>query len=127
MRKHKEEKSLVALNEGSIFYKIKRFFRNLFKGKDEIIQPQVSNINNDAQDNKKGAFVELLRNIEDEETSLLKLQRQYDSGNIKVDDLSDSQMKDLIKLYKKQISELSKSNEIRKQKLLQYRKRLQAT
>ncbi len=127
MRKHKEEKSLVALNEGSIFYKIKRFFRNLFKGKDEIIQPQVSNINNDAQDNKKGAFVELLRNIEDEETSLLKLQRQYDSGNIKVDDLSDSQMKDLIKLYKKQISELSKSNEVRKQKLLQYRKRLQAT
>lgn len=127
MRKHKEEKSLVALNEGSIFYKIKRFFRNLFKGKDEIIQPQVSNINNDAQDNKKGAFVESLRNIEDEETSLLKLQRQYDSGNIKVDDLSDSQMKDLIKLYKKQISELSKSNEVRKQKLLQYRKRLQAT
>lgn len=127
MRKHKEEKSLVALNEGSIFYKIKRFFRNLFKGKDEIIQPQVSNINNDAQDNKKGAFVESLRNIEDEETSLLKLQRQYDIGNIKVDDLSDSQMKDLIKLYKKQISELSKSNEVRKQKLLQYRKRLQAT
>ena len=65
--------------------------------------------------------------IEDEETSLLKLQRQYDSGNIKVDDLSDSQMKDLIKLYKKQISELSKSNEVRKQKLLQYRKRLQTT
>ena len=62
-----------------------------------------------------------------EETSLLKLQRQYDSGNIKVDDLSDSQMKDLIKLYKKQISELSKSNEVRKQKLLQYRKRLQTT
>ena len=127
MRKHKEEKSLVAINEGSIFYKIKRFFRSLFKGKDEIIQPQVFNINNDAQDNKKGAFVESLRNIEDEETSLLKLQRQYDSGNIKVDDLSDSQMKDLIKLYKKQISELSKSNEVRKQKLLQYRKRLQAT
>ena len=65
--------------------------------------------------------------IEDEETSLLKLQRQYDSGNIKVDDLSDSQMKDLIKLYKKQISELSKSNEVRRQKLLQYRKRLQTT
>ena len=66
-------------------------------------------------------------NTENDETKLLKLQRQYDSGNIKTDDLSESQMKDLIKLYKKQISELSKSNEARKQKLLQYRKRLQAT
>lgn len=198
MGKHIEEKSLVAINENSIFYRIKRFFRNLFKGKEnEITQPQVSNINNDVQDNKKDAFVESLKNIENEETKLLKLQkqyekgeiatgelsdeqvlslkelyqkqignleksnekrkrkilqhkdgqsfwnsimntendetkllklqRQYDSGNIKVEDLSDSQMKDLIKLYKKQISELSKSNEARKQKLLQYRKRLQAT
>lgn len=131
MGKHIEEKSLVAINEGSIFYRIKRFFRNLFNGKNEIIQPQVSNINNEVQDNEKETFVESLKNslknIEDEETKLLKLQKQYDSGNIKVDDLSDSQMKDLIKLYKKQISELSKSNETRKQKLLQYRKRLQAT
>lgn len=198
MGKHIEEKSLVAINEGSIFYRIKRFFRNLFKGKeDENIQPQVSNINNNIQDNKKDSFVEALRNIENDETrllklqrqyekgeiatgelsdeqvlslkelyqkqignleksnenrkrkilqhkdgqsfwksimntendetKLLKLQRQYDSGNIKVEDLSDSQMKDLIKLYKNQISELSKSNEARKQKLLQYRKRLQAT
>ena len=201
MGKHIEEKSLVVINEGSIFYRIKRFFRNLFNGKNEIIQPQVSNINNEVQDNEKETFVESLKNslknIEDEETKLLKLQkqyekgeiatdelsneqilslkelykkqignlersnenrkrkilqhkdgqsfwkgtmntendetkllklqRQYDSGNIKVDDLSDSQMKDLIKLYKKQISELSKSNETRKQKLLQYRKRLQAT
>ena len=198
MGKNIEEKSLVAINEGSIFYRIKRFFRNLFKGKeDENIQPQVSNINNNIQDNKKDSFVEALRNIENDETrllklqrqyekgeiatgelsdeqvlslkelyqkqignleksnenrkrkilqhkdgqsfwksimntendetKLLKLQRQYDSGNIKVEDLSDSQMKDLIKLYKNQISELSKSNEARKQKLLQYRKRLQAT
>ena len=199
MGKHINEKSLVAVNENSIFYKIKRFFRNLFKGKNDIEeeQPQITNINSNVQESKKDTFIESIRNIENEETKLLKLQkqyekgeiateelseeqilslkdlyqkqigdleksnenrkrkilqhkegqsfwksimntendetkllklqRQYDSGNIKTDDLSESQMKDLIKLYKKQISELSKSNEARKQKLLQYRKRLQAT
>ncbi len=63
--------------------------------------------------------------IEDEETRLLHLQRQYDTGNMKADDLLDNQVKELIKLYKKQISELRKSNEAKKLKLLQYKKSLQ--
>ena len=120
-----EEKSLVPINEGSIINKIRRFFRNLFKSKNEIIQSQLSNINYDVKDTKKNAFTESLRNIEDEETRLLHLQRQYDTGNIKADDLLDNQVKELIKLYKKQISELRKSNEAKKLKLLQYKKSLQ--
>ena len=123
--KNIEEKSLVPINEGSIINKIRRFFRNLFKSKNEIIQSQLSNINYDVKDTKKNAFTESLRNIEDEETRLLHLQRQYDTGNIKADDLLDNQVKELIKLYKKQISELRKSNEAKKLKLLQYKKSLQ--
>ncbi len=121
MGKHIEEKSLVAINEGSIFYRIKRFFKNLFKGKqDEIIQLQVSNINNNIQDNKKDTFVEALRNIENDETRLLKLQRQYEKGEIATGELSDEQVLSLKELYQKQIDNLEKSNETRKRKILQH-------
>ncbi len=33
MGKHLEEKSLIAVNENSLFYKIKSFFLKLFRGK----------------------------------------------------------------------------------------------
>ncbi len=68
-------------------------------------------------ENKRNLFIEQLKNIEDEETNLLKLQRKYRSGEIKEEDLTDEQVNSLCKLYDKQISNLRKSNEIKKQKL----------
>ena len=76
---------------------------------------------------KDGAdFLKSIKNIENEETKLLKLQKQYDNRLIETNDLSKDQIKELINLYKKQISELRKSNEIRKEKLLLYRKNMQS-
>ena len=69
--------------------------------------------------------MEEIRKVEDEETKLLKLQKQYRSGEIKEEDLTEEQIKSLNKLYDKQITNLKKSNEIRKQKISDYRKRLQ--
>ena len=43
---------------------------------------------------------------------------------IETKDLTKEQIKSLIELYKKQISELSKSNARRKEKLLLYRKNM---
>ena len=60
-----------------------------------------------------------------EETKLLKIQKQYRSGEIKEEELTEEQVKSLCELYDKQIANLRKSNEIRKQKLLEYRKKLQ--
>ena len=74
---------------------------------------------------KKDSFMEEIRKVEDEETKLLKLQKQYRSGEIKKEDLTEEQIKSLNKLYNKQITNLRKSNEIRKQKLLEYRRKLQ--
>jgi len=68
-------------------------------------------------ESKRNLFIEQLKNIEDEETNLLKLQRKYRSGEIKEEDLTDEQVNSLCKLYDKQISNLRKSNEIKKQKL----------
>ena len=69
--------------------------------------------------------MESIKNIEDEETKLLKLQKQYRSGEIKEEELSEEQINSLCKLYDRQIANLKKSNDIRKQKLLEYRRKIQ--
>ena len=126
MKENTQEKSLIAINENSIFYKIKKFFKNLFsKNKDVNIDyssVKVPTMIND--ENKKKSFVEEIKNIETEETKLLKLQTQYRNGEIKEEDLTEEQVSSLCKLYDTQIANLKKSNEIRKQKLAEYRRRL---
>ena len=128
MKKNTQEKSLVQVNENSILYKIKKFFKNLFNKNSEItnnytiIEEQKVNLENE---NKKKYFMESIKNIENEEIKLLKLQKQYRSGEIKEEELTEEQVNSLCALYDKQIENLRKSNEIRKQKLLEYRRKLQ--
>lgn len=124
MRKKFNEKSLIVVKEESLFYKIKKFFLNLFRRK-EIIEnePQIANIdNNEIQINtQKNAFMESIRNIENEETKLLKLQKQFDNRQIDKSQLSKEQIADLTTLYKKQIGELKQSNEKRINKIKQHK------
>ena len=128
MKKNTQEKSLVQVNENGIFYKIKKFFRNLFNSNANttnnyaIVKETESLVESE---NKKNSFMESIKNIEDEETKLLKLQKQYRSGEIKEEELSEEQINSLCKLYDKQIANLKKSNDIRKQKLLEYRRKMQ--
>ena len=128
MKENTQEKSLVQVNNNSIFYKIKNFFRNLFH-KNQISSEVTiidDNVENTIKKEKiKNSFMESIKNIEDEETKLLKIQKQYRSGEIKEEELTEEQVKSLCELYDKQIENLRKSNEIRKQKLLEYRKKLQ--
>jgi len=128
MKENTQEKSLVQVNENSIFYKIKRFFKNLFNKNTAVVDnyATIEETKNEVEnENKKSAFMEEIRNIENEETKLLKLQKQYRSGEIKEEEMTKEQVKSLCDLYDKQIAELRKSNEIRKQRLLEYRKKLQ--
>ena len=128
MKENTQEKSLVQVNKNGILYKIKKFFKNLFNKNTNttnnynIIKETESLV---ASENKKNSFMESIKNIEDEETLLLKLQKKFRSGEIKEEELTEEQVKSLCKLYDKQIANLRKSNEIRKQKLLEYRKKLQ--
>lgn len=126
MKEDTQDKSLVKVNENSIFYKIKKFFRSLFYKTDpnELINiTETTKINNN--ESNKNSFMEEIRNVENEETKLLKLQKQYRSGEIKEEELTEEQVNSLCALYDKQITNLRKSNEIRKQKLLEYRRKLQ--
>ena len=128
MKENTQEKSLVQVNENSIFYKIKSFFRNLFHRKQVVNEVNVieNNIEEATEkENAKNSFMEEIRKIEDEETKLLKLQKKYRSGEIKGEELNEKQILALGKLYDKQIAELRKYNEREKQKLLEYRRKLQ--
>ena len=124
LQQRMEERSL-KINKNNIFYKIKSFFKNLFY-KDRKIENnvQIETISNDniaKNENSKSAFIENIKIIEDENTLLLK---RYIRGEIKKEDLTEEQRKSLYTLYHKQINNFKKSNEIRRNKLLQYKKEL---
>lgn len=128
MKENTQEKSLVQLNENSIFYKIKSFFKKVFRKNSTIINDNSieENLNTEIEkDSTKNFFMESIKNIENEEIELLELQKKYRSGEVKEEGLSEEQVNSLCKLYDKQIENLRKSNNIRKQKLLEYRRKLQ--
>ena len=122
MGKHLEEKSLIAVNENSLFYKIKSFFLKLFRGKKNalngfsIIPVEKNEIQSDK---RKDDFIESIRNVENEQTKSLKLQEQFDNRKIEKSQLSKEQIADLTALYKKQINDLEQSNERRINKIRQ--------
>ena len=128
MKKNSQEKGLITVNENSIFYKIKTFFKNLFNPRKKVENvlrvEEAVNIKSENQNNID-SFIESIRNIENEETKLLKLQQQYRRGEIKEETLTKEQVNALCSLYDKQIANLRKSNEIRKKNLLEYKKKLQ--
>ena len=127
MKENTDEKSLVKINENSIFYKVKLFFKRLFH-KDtfsENIDVVEQNIVVNSVEDKKSKFMENIRIVEDESTILLKLQNRYRNGELKEEELTDEQLNSLCELYDKQIADLKKSNSIKKQKLLERRRKLQ--
>lgn len=124
MQQNTQDKSLVKVNVSSIFYKIKHFFKSIFSKNKSSTSTEACNIQSE-KENKRYSFIEEIKKIEDENTILLKLQTKYRNGEIKEEDLTQEQINSLCSLYDKQISDLKKLNEIRKQKLLEYRKNKQ--
>lgn len=117
-------KQLLEINKNSIFHKIKEFFKSMFY-KNSINTNYTNSLKNENITSetldRKNAFIKQVRKIEDEETKLLKLQKQYRNGEIKEEELSEEQVKSLCELYDKQIASLKKSNEIRRKELKKVR------
>lgn len=126
MKKNRIGKSLIKVNENSIFLKIKKLFNKIFGKEKDKYNSIEKNDNNLKKDIKKEQFREYIKNIENEETRLIKLQQKYRNGEIKEKELTKIQIKSLCDLYDKQIEKLQKSNEFKKQRILQYRKKLQS-
>lgn len=125
MKKSEQKMDLLIINEKSIFYKIKMFFKRLFL-KNTVYTSDIITEKKDMSYNYKKAFEESIRVEETEEMSLLRLQRKYRDGIIKEEDLTKEQINSLSELYDKQIEELRRSNKLRKDKLLEYRRKMQS-
>ena len=104
---------------------IKNSFRNILRRDEKNEKNIIEERKTISQENGKSSFFGNIRNVENEETKLLKLQKKYRNGEIKEEEMTKEQVSSLIALYDKQISNLRKSNEIRKQKLLEYIKKMQ--
>ena len=64
MKENTDEKSLVKINENSIFYKIKQFFKKLFYKKETINNITVETNKVILQnDNKKNKFMEMIKHF----------------------------------------------------------------
>ena len=112
---------LPAEKKESIFDKIKTFFKNLFKTQNQVPktfkEEQVNSqeINNhtieiDAEnyepnyktiDDVEGSFAESLK-VEDK-SYILFLQQKLKNNEIRIEDLSDQELDDMIALYKSQL------------------------
>ena len=70
----------------------------------------------------KESFLGYIKNVENKEEKLLKLQKQFRSGQIKEEELTQEQIISLCDLYDKQIANLRKLNEDRKSKIMRIKK-----
>ena len=126
-----ESKELILTNN-SIWGNFKRWIKNIFKNKEktEIVE-ECKEVNNELTTETNTSFKQsisvqnnsVVENSEEKE--LLKLQKYYRNGKIKEEELSQEQIKALCDLYDRQITNLKKSNESRKKKLLEYKRKLQ--
>lgn len=113
---------LIKLNDNSFFCKIKMFFKKiLFKTTEveEIVPANKSTSEVIINNNKKQIDF-----CQGTDRQLLDLQKKYHTGEIKTDELTPEQIRELLKIYNKQNKELSASNEWKKQKLLRYREKM---
>lgn len=123
MKNDDKQEQLIKVSKESIIYKIKMFFKTLLS-KQNKNNSNLNNKNNTITKRKESSFKEDIKRIEDDETKLLKLQQQYKNGEIEEKDLTEEQIIELSKLYHRQIRDLRKSNKMRKQKILEYRKKM---
>lgn len=124
MNKGKEE--LLVVNENSIFYKIKTFFRRIFSNnKNKEIKQEVQEIKIPNSNNKKSSFIKEIKIKENKELKeLLHLQKLFKMGRIKEKDLSKQERIELEKLYIHQNYELKKSINNYKNKIIAIRTKL---
>ena len=119
--KKADEKHLINVNKKGIFNKIKIFLMKLFRKSKKDLKGDSSKID---KNTKKESFVNSIKIEESEEKELLRLQEQYRKGKIKEEDLSKEQIDKLCDLYDKQIENLQKEINIRKQEILEYVKKM---
>lgn len=121
MKDNTQEKNLIERNENNVFGKIKNFFKKIFGKKEENAKNKIEEVIKDDTE-KNGGFKEYIKRTEDEETKILDLQRRYRRGEIADNDLTQEQINSLCMLYDRQIEDLKRTIEAKKQQVSKYKK-----
>ena len=123
---NKSKEGLLAINENSIFYKIKTFFKRFFfKSEKRVKEERIEEVKIQNENNKTSSFLEDIKVKENKELKeLLYLQKLFKMGRIKEKDLSKEERIGLEKLYNQQIYDLKKSINGYKNKIVSIRKKL---
>lgn len=97
-----EEKSLIKREKSNIFQKIIMYLKKRIYNKTETEKlNKVNDTKSDKTNNSLNSLDELRI-----ENKLLKLQKDYENGIIKEEEIEENEKKDLLKLYEKQIKSL---------------------
>ncbi len=123
---NKSKEGLLAINENSIFYKIKTFFKRFFFKSEKLVKEErIEEVKIQNENNKTSSFLEDIKVKENKELKeLLYLQKLFKMGRIKEKDLSKEERIGLEKLYNQQIYDLKKSINGYKNKIVSIRKKL---
>ena len=99
---NKSKKGLLVVNENSIFYEIKTFFKRLFfKSENLVKEEKIEKVKIQNENNKTSSFLEDIKIEENKEfKELLYLQKLFEMGRIKEKDLSKEERIGLEKLTK---------------------------
>lgn len=118
------ENKYLKVKEEGFFEKIKSFFMNLFRKNKVTEKNAVEQIVENKVENKKSFVEEIKVQQDNEKLNLLKLQRDYEAGLIKEEDMTDEQVSKVEELYKEQITKLRNDYDGYKQKIINIRKKL---
>lgn len=122
MKDNTQEKNLIEKKEdNNIFIRIKNFFRNIFSKKNDNLIEQSKETVTEETDNGY-SFKSYIKRTENEETKILDLQNRYRKGEIADDDLTQEQINLLCMLYDRQIEDLKRTIEAKKQQISKYKK-----
>lgn len=123
---NKSKEGLLAINENSIFYKIKTFFKRFFFKSEKLVKEErIEEVKIQNENNKTNSFLEDIKVKENKELKeLLYLQKLFKMGRIKEKNLSKEERIGLEKLYNQQIYDLKKSINGYKNKIVSIRKKL---
>lgn len=103
----KKEEEMISTN--GIMYKIKSFFKNLFKKKEQPIEesPEETNI----MDEKSTFEASIMVKKDEERERILELQRRFKEGKLNPEDVTEEDIDKLTELYNEQIADLNKQIE----------------
>lgn len=118
------EGKYLKIREEGFFQKIKSFFKNLFGRNKVIEEPVIEQIVEKKTENKKTFEEEIKIPQDNEKLSVLKLQRDYEAGLIKEEDMTPEQVSKVESLYEEQITKLRSDYNGYKQKIINVRKKL---